>query len=256
MSPTDTYEFQLNLSETATSRIPRLLEDGSNCILYKEQFRAATLAKGLVRFLEGRDKAPTPTTAPGVDPDADERYESKNDLWIAKHQSIGTMLFQTLPESLKLRIAPLQRASEAWQVVVDECDNQGEFVQVELLHEMHALRCDKNIDPRPMLNKLEKLCSQYATAGASCQNLPMFMRILDSGASRHFDPQKENFITFREIKPKPITSTDGCVLHATGEGNVKVTTCRDLGSSDWGKPNKGRWGRLTGSYQSDGDVTS
>ncbi|KAF9804670.1 hypothetical protein IEO21_09307 [Rhodonia placenta] len=165
MSPTNTYEFQLNPSETATSRIPRLLEDGSNWILYKEQFRAAALAKGLVWFLEGRDKAPTPTTAPGVDPDADERYKSKNDLWIAKHQSIGTMLFQTLPESLKLRIAPLQWASEAWQVVVDEYDNQGKFVQVELLREMHALRCDKNIDPRPTLNKLEKLRLQYATAG-------------------------------------------------------------------------------------------
>ncbi|EED84360.1 predicted protein [Postia placenta Mad-698-R] len=133
VSPASFYEFQLNPSESTTSRIPKLIEDGSNWILYKEQFRAAVYAKGLVRFLEGRDKAPIPTTAPGVDPDVDKHYKSANDVWVAKHQSIWMMLFQTLPESLKLRIASLQKASEAWQVVVDEYDNQGEFVQVELL---------------------------------------------------------------------------------------------------------------------------
>lgn len=164
MSPASSYEFQLNQSESTTSRIPKLIEDGSNWILYKEQFRAAVYAKGLVRFLEGRDKAPIPTTAPGVDPDADERYESANDVWVAKHQFIRTMLFQTLPESLKLGIAPLQKASDAWQVVVDEYDNPGEFVQVELPRQMHALRCAEDSDPRPTLNQLEKFRSGYATA--------------------------------------------------------------------------------------------
>ncbi|KAF9794104.1 hypothetical protein IEO21_11214 [Rhodonia placenta] len=165
MSPASSYEFQLNPNESTTSRILKLIEDGSNWILYKEQFRAAVYAKGLVRFLEGRDKAPVPTTAPGVDPDADEHYESANDVWVAKHQSIWTILFQTLPESLKLRIASLQKASEAWQVIVDEYDNQGEFVQVELLRQMHALRCAEDSDPRPTLNQLEKVRSEYATAG-------------------------------------------------------------------------------------------
>ncbi|KAF9799647.1 hypothetical protein IEO21_10534 [Rhodonia placenta] len=134
------------------------------------------------------------------------------------------MLFQTLPESLKLRIAPLQKASEAWQVVVDEYDNQGEFVQVELLRQMHALRCAEDSDPRQTLNQLEKLRSEYATAGASRQNLPMLTRLLDSGASRHFDPCRANFITFRDIAPKPIASADGRTFHATGEGDVRVTT--------------------------------
>ncbi|KAF9799717.1 hypothetical protein IEO21_10510 [Rhodonia placenta] len=224
MSPASSYEFQLNPNESTTSRIPKLIEGGSNWILYKEQFRAAVYAKGLVRFLEGCDKAPVPTTALGIDPDADEHYESANDVWVAKHQSIRTILFQTLPESLKLRITSLQKASEAWQVIVDEYDNQGEFVQVELLRQMHALRCAEDSDPRPTLNQLEKVRSEYATAGASRQNLPTLTRLLDSGASRHFDPCRENFITFRDIMPKPITSADGRTFHATGEGDVRVTT--------------------------------
>ncbi|KAF9800126.1 hypothetical protein IEO21_10439 [Rhodonia placenta] len=254
MSPASSYEFQLNPSELMTSHILKLIKDGSNWILYKEQFRAAVYAKGLVWFLEGRDKAPILTTAPGVDLDADERYESANDIWVAKHQSIRTMLFQTLPESLKLWIASLQKASEAWQVVVDEYNNQGEFVQVELLRQMHALRCAEDSNPHPTLNQLEKLRSEYATAGASHQNLPTLTRLLDSGASCHFDPCRGNFITFRDIMPKPITSADGRTFHATGEGNVRCETCRDLGSSDRGKPKS--WGCSTESHRSDGEQCS
>ncbi|KAF9799838.1 hypothetical protein IEO21_10490 [Rhodonia placenta] len=224
MSPVGMYEFQPDHHETTTSRIPKLNEDGSNWVLFKEQFVAAVSAKGLVRFLDGREKVPVPTTAPGVDPDADERYEAAQDIWVAKHQTIRTLLFQTLPEAIKLRIAPLQRASEAWKTVVDEYDDQGEFVQVELLRQMHALRCEENTDPRPTLNKLERLKSEYATAGASVQSLPKLSRILDSGASRHFDPCRENFETFHAITPKPISSADGRVFHATGEGNVRVMT--------------------------------
>ncbi|PCH39712.1 hypothetical protein WOLCODRAFT_116080, partial [Wolfiporia cocos MD-104 SS10] len=133
MSPADTYDYQLNLSESMTSRIPKLREDGTNWILYKEQFRVAVLAKGLVQFLEGRDREPRAPEIPGEDSEADEEYESAHDIWIARHQSIHMLLFQTLPESLKLWITPLQKASEAWQAVVEEYDDQGKFVQVEIL---------------------------------------------------------------------------------------------------------------------------
>ncbi|OSX64737.1 hypothetical protein POSPLADRAFT_1135825 [Postia placenta MAD-698-R-SB12] len=171
MSPTSSYEFQLNPNKSTTSRIPKLIEDGSNWILYKEQFCAAVYTKGLVQFLENHDKAPVPTTASGIDPDADKCYESANDVWVPKHQSIRTMLFQTLPESLKLRIASLQKASEAWQVIVDEYDNQGEFVQVELLQQMHALWCAEDSDPCPTLNQLEKVRSEYTMAGGQLSDI-------------------------------------------------------------------------------------
>ncbi|KAF9805681.1 hypothetical protein IEO21_08964 [Rhodonia placenta] len=162
MSPDGMYEFQPNSHETTTSRILKLNEDGLSWVLFKEQFVAAVSSKGLVWFLDGREKVPVPTTAPGIDPDADERYETAQDIWVARHQTIRTLLFQTLPEAIKLRIAPLQKASEAWKTVIDEYDNQGEFVQVELLRQMHALRCKENTDPRSTLNKLEKLRTEYA----------------------------------------------------------------------------------------------
>ena len=47
---------------------------------------------------------------------------------------------------------------------------------------------------------------------------------MDSGASRHFDPCRENFLTLRTIAPVPINSADGRIFHATGEGSVRIAT--------------------------------
>lgn len=70
-----------DLSPTTSLKIPLLVEDGSNWVLYKAQFLTAVQAKGLRRYLEGRERMPTPTSAPGVDSDADERYETALDKW-------------------------------------------------------------------------------------------------------------------------------------------------------------------------------
>ena len=54
---------------------PVLLEDGLNWILYKEQFLAVVISKKLQGYLMGTERRPVPTTAPGVDPDADTRVQ-------------------------------------------------------------------------------------------------------------------------------------------------------------------------------------
>ncbi|KZT00214.1 uncharacterized protein LAESUDRAFT_611650, partial [Laetiporus sulphureus 93-53] len=122
-------------------------------------------AKKLVRYLDGRDKEPTAPTAPGVDSDADEAYADAYDTWAAGHEAIKTLLYQTLPETLKLRIIPEKKVSGAWKVVIAEYDNRGDFVQAELLRRMHALHCTEEKDPRPTLDKLQKLKAEFTTAG-------------------------------------------------------------------------------------------
>ena len=53
--------------------------------------------------------------------------------------------------------------------------------------------------------------------------LPPNSRLLDSGASRHFEPRRENFTNFQPIAPKPINSADGRVFHALGQGDVPIS---------------------------------
>jgi hypothetical protein len=51
---------------------------------------------------------------------------------------------------------------------------------------------------------------------------PGIVCILDSGASRHFEPDWAKFTTFRSIVPVPVVSADGCEFYATGEGTVPI----------------------------------
>ncbi|OSX63026.1 hypothetical protein POSPLADRAFT_1103200, partial [Postia placenta MAD-698-R-SB12] len=167
MSPTDTYEITLGSNESPVSRLPKLAEDGSNWVLFKAQFKATVSSKGLLRFLEGRNKIPIELTAPGVDSDADENYENALDIWTGKHEAIHALLFQTIPETMKLRILSLPKASDAWNLVCKQYENQGEFVQMDILTRMHALTTENGSDPRPTLNELQRLCTEYAAAGGS-----------------------------------------------------------------------------------------
>ena len=125
-------------------KVPKLSEDGSNWILYKSQFVSAVIAKKLCRYLTGTIRAPLLTTAPGIDPDADEHYEVALDEYESGHNSIKTLLFQTLPELLKLKISLKTLGNECWKIVTDNYNGQGEFVQSEILQKMYNLRCTKD----------------------------------------------------------------------------------------------------------------
>jgi hypothetical protein len=46
--------------------------------------------------------------------------------------------------------------------------------------------------------------------------------LIDSGATRHFEPNRANFSSFQEIAPVPITSADGCQFYATGKGDIPI----------------------------------
>ncbi|THH15160.1 hypothetical protein EUX98_g9509 [Antrodiella citrinella] len=358
----------LTSANGSSVKLTKLNEGGSNWVMFKHEFVSAVSLKGLRRYLEGREKRLEEPTAPGVDPDADDKYDQALDIWRAKHDTIKTILFQSLPDTLKLKIISIERASDVWKVVTNKYDNQGNYVQISILNEMQSLKADK--DPRPTLHQLKRLKSEYATAGGTLndnqyianivRSLPNsyrdtirtlllntrlrftpltsdelifhieaiardeealdgkshtaesalaasssnrskvtcfncekpghmkkdcwakgggkegqgpkrkwkgngnggettsanvaaaggtasegahafhvatdfrkvvdsdlvskgYMRLLDSGASRHFDPDRKNFTTYREIPKKPVNSAEGGVFHAIGEGDVPVS---------------------------------
>ena len=64
---------------TSTAKISQLLEDGFHWILYREQFLAAVILKRLRCYLLGTERKPVPPTVPGVNSDADERYDNAYD---------------------------------------------------------------------------------------------------------------------------------------------------------------------------------
>ncbi len=163
ISPTPTSQS----NSISTARVPTLLEDRSNWIIYRESFLTAVFAKGLRRYLDGTEKQPIPTSAYSVDPDADENYEKAVDQWTANHANIKLLPLDTVPESLKLEITAKHLAIDTWGVVIAHYDtlNQGDFVQAGLLEQMHMLKCDDGADPCTFLTQLAKLRVEYTNAG-------------------------------------------------------------------------------------------
>jgi hypothetical protein len=46
--------------------------------------------------------------------------------------------------------------------------------------------------------------------------------LYDSGASRHISPSRNNFLTYRQINPRPITAADKRVFYAIGSGDLQI----------------------------------
>jgi hypothetical protein len=364
-------------SEKLYTPLPKLQSEGENFVLWKAELESAITSKGLLRYIDGRAKAPVEPAFPAkADPKAKDydkdiatqyhkdvyTWELGCDTHAQRNERVKTMLYATIPETLKLSIMGIKTAAEAWKVICEEFENLGDLPQQSLLDHMHALRCDEDGDPRETLNELMKLKARYASSGGvlsdqeertiiiqllpqswcptirtilasarlnsqpvtakllttaikevcrddatlvsktesalaastptKCENCSKlghrkvdcwakgggkegkgprqqrkakrknggnspstaasaapadsdayaftvgadfaeaakanlhargFTRILDSGASRHFDPNRSNFVEFREIAPKPITSADGKQFHAIGEGNVPIS---------------------------------
>ncbi|KIJ07081.1 hypothetical protein PAXINDRAFT_140222, partial [Paxillus involutus ATCC 200175] len=60
MSPASTMDTTLPSSNSALFNIPKLAEDGTNWITYKERMLTAIGARGLMRYADGRAKKPVP----------------------------------------------------------------------------------------------------------------------------------------------------------------------------------------------------
>lgn len=187
-------------------KVLKLSEDGSNWVLYKSQFTSAIVARKLRRYLSGKAKAPIPPTAPGVDSDADEKYEDALDVYESNHAAIKTLLFQTLPEPLKLKILLLTKADECWKIVTDTYDDQGNFVQMGIMQQMNNLSC-KDEDPHTTLLELQRLKSDYATAGGTLTDQQYKTMILAS-LPESYQPTIRTILTSAKISKATPTAND------------------------------------------------
>lgn len=63
---------------------------------------------------------------------------------------------------------------------------------------------------------------EYALATMANTKSTETPRILDSGTTSHFDPNKANFTNFPTIEPQAIDTADSRVFYATDKGDVRI----------------------------------
>ncbi|KAI0055582.1 hypothetical protein BV25DRAFT_1815368, partial [Artomyces pyxidatus] len=119
----------MSLPDAATVKlyqVPRLADDKSNWITYKERTVNALTSKGLKHQLEGTiHVVPTEPTLPtGTPTDAEwETYDkalARYDEYEQNNSMIKQQLYQTVSDSLMLHIKSHSQAKDAWKALCNE----------------------------------------------------------------------------------------------------------------------------------------
>ncbi|KAH9856307.1 hypothetical protein C2E23DRAFT_722560, partial [Lenzites betulinus] len=127
--------------------VPKLAQDGSNWITYKEQMHTVLGARGLMRHLIGTARRPPspppwprtksepatstkqmpgPTTT-STTPSTVEAAEAKLDDYEQKEFATRQQIYGTITDSLLLKVKDLSTASAVWSAVMKEHKGKSEM---------------------------------------------------------------------------------------------------------------------------------
>jgi len=194
MSPSGTsvsYDYDDERTQSS-SKLPRLSESGENFPTWKAEVESAVIAKGLLRYMDGRAKPPIPP----VDLDASqqrdatlvaaqavqvEKYDTDYDQWMEKNAQLMTIFYRTVSPSLKLELHPLKTAAEAWKRILEEHQRNEPLSQINILTAMGDLKTEDGQDPRETLKQYAELKSRYGAAGGvmdSAQESAIILKFL------------------------------------------------------------------------------
>ncbi|KAI0758557.1 hypothetical protein BD413DRAFT_460634, partial [Trametes elegans] len=117
--------------------VPKLAQDGSNWITYKERMHTVLGARGLMQHLVGTARPAKPE--PGFKPDplaslSDDDYfakveaaETKIDDYEQKEFATRQQIYGTITDSLLLKVKDLPSASAVWSAIMKEHEGKSEM---------------------------------------------------------------------------------------------------------------------------------
>src|SRR5258705_13785662 len=173
-----TLDIMLPATSSALFNIPRLADDGTNWITYKERLLTAIGARGLMRYIDGRTKQPLafeldPTGKTIVKEDGkpateaeQEARDDKIDEWYQKDTYVKQHIFITITDRLLLRVQKLPNASEIWEEIRVIHEGKTELVQVDLRRRLQDRRCKEEADVRNHFSELLLMREEMAVIGA------------------------------------------------------------------------------------------
>ncbi|KIK45144.1 hypothetical protein CY34DRAFT_28327, partial [Suillus luteus UH-Slu-Lm8-n1] len=142
-------ETTLPTTNSALFNMPKLAEDGSNWITYKERMLTAVVPfdidpmTGVAMKPDG--SAPTQTEIDEHDKKIDEHYQ--------KDSLVKQQLFSTITDRLLLRVQKLEGAAAMWEEIHDIHEGKTELVQIDLRRRLQDLRCEENGDAKAHLSE-------------------------------------------------------------------------------------------------------
>lgn len=146
--------------------VPPLQEDLSNWITYKKRATTAITSHGFGRHLSGTVRTPKRVTEisgdyyvtgnpnPLTDDEYDKLMEAK-DKYDMKEAQLCDILYQTIPNSLFLRIKDEQTANDVWKKMCSIIEDKSPISIDSLHNKMMNLRTPESGDIRETLTQLQ-----------------------------------------------------------------------------------------------------
>jgi hypothetical protein len=176
MSPA--VENMSNSSALKIVNLPKLKDDGSNWITYKEWILNTLTHKGFRRHIAGTarkpaelEKKPDGLYLPGgktaLTDDEVEAHEKTVDEFAQKEASVQEVIYETISKSTFLQIKNEKLTSEVWTKLTSIFENKGDMVQMDMLTKLQNLSCAENGDVRKHISDMLELKEELAGMGTS-----------------------------------------------------------------------------------------
>ena len=169
-------------------RIPKLLPDGSNWVIFKDHFAFAAAAALLDKHLDGSALEPTAPTFALTGPTpltADqqtevESYETALSVWQTGEAVLKQAIASTIPDSLFLDVRKELTAQLMWDAVANKREKKPRMVTVDLRRKLQSEKCDESGDVCAHLIKLQTMREDLASMGRSISDEDFTSIILGS----------------------------------------------------------------------------
>jgi hypothetical protein len=219
MSPDSTMESTLPSTNSSLFNVPKLAEDGSNWITYKERTLTAIGARGLMRHIDGRaielisfdvDKTTKVVTkkdgTPATQTEIDE-LDKKIDEYYQKNSLVKQQIFSTITDRLLLRVQKLKDASEIWKEICQIHEGKTELVQIDLRWRLQETRCDEGGDVKAHFAELLRLRESLAGMGVVLVDTDFHAIILGS-LPESYRPLLSSISAAAKITKSPLTPNE------------------------------------------------
>jgi hypothetical protein len=198
--------------------LPKLKDDGSNWVTYKERILNTLTHKGLKRYVVGSAKQPIeselrddgeyymPKGMKALTDDELEALEKKLDDFSQKEASVREVIYDTVSRTTFLQIKNELTSAAVWKSLALIFEDKGELTQLDTLTKLQGLVCLETTDMRDHIADMSEIKEELAGMGAPVPDA-QFTAMIRKSLPPSYRSLLRSIGTATRVTGKPLTST-------------------------------------------------
>jgi len=205
----------LSLSrEKSSATLPKLKDDGSNWVLYKQRFSDYIIShSGYRRHLHGTATEPEAPKKDEKDEKVLEEYEKKLDEYLMREAGIRSAILSSVSERTQQRLIGTTKAGDMWAKLCAIYGHQSVLIQADVLSQIHALKTPEGGDPLKTIDELLQKANEFAALGGKLTETDQ-AAILIKAVPREYHPTIQTMITTAALNQTQF-SLETLIAHLT-----------------------------------------